>query len=103
VVTGYGRDLLGEASLLAFSYAQTRNRGVGFIVATAFWKARRAPEFRRMLRDAFRRGQRSAWLPAADWEALLARPLEEARAELRVGPPPSYTEKRSSGAPALAT
>ncbi|HEX2485972.1 MAG TPA: Coq4 family protein [Myxococcota bacterium] len=103
VVTGYGRDLLGEASLLAFSYAQTRNRGIGFIVATVFWRARRAPEFRRMLRDAFRRGRGSAWLPGADWEALLARPLEEVRAELRVGPPPRYTEHRSSGAPALAT
>jgi ubiquinone biosynthesis protein COQ4 len=103
VVTGYGRDLLGEASLLAFSYAQTRNRGVGFIVATAWWKARRAPEFRRMLRDGYRRGRSSAWLPAADWEALLARPLEDVRAELRVGSPPRYSEHRSSGAPALAT
>jgi ubiquinone biosynthesis protein COQ4 len=103
VVTGYGRDLLGEASLLAFSYAQTRNRGVGFIVATAWWKARRAPEFRRMLRDGYRRGRGSAWLPAADWEALLARPLEDVRAELRVGSPPRYSKHRSSGAPALAT
>lgn len=103
VVTGYGRDLLGEASLLAFSYAQTRNRGVGFIVATAWWKARRAPEFRRMLRDAYRRGRSSVWLPAADWEAFLARPLEDVRAELRVGSPPRYSEHRSSGAPALAT
>ena len=102
VVTGYGRDLLGEAALLAFSYAQTRNRGIGFIVATAWWKARQAPQFRRMLRDAYRRGRRAAWLPAADWEALLARPLDAVRAELRVEPPPSYTEHRSSGAPPLA-
>jgi len=100
VVTGYGRDLLGEAQLLAFTYAQTRTRGIGFIVATAWWKARRAPEFRRMLRAAYRRGRRAAWLPAADWETLLERPLDAVRAELRVGPPPRYAEVRSAGAPA---
>jgi ubiquinone biosynthesis protein COQ4 len=98
VVTGYGRDLLGEATLLAFSYAQTRNRGVGFIVATAWWKARRAPAFRRMLRDGYRRGRRAAWLPAQDWEALLARPLAEVRAELRVDAAPQYEPVPSPGA-----
>jgi len=35
VVTGYKGDLVGEASLLAFLFAQTRNPGVGFIVAVA--------------------------------------------------------------------
>jgi ubiquinone biosynthesis protein COQ4 len=103
VATGYGRDLLGEASLLAFSYAQTRNRGVGLIVATAWWKARRAPAFRRMLRDGYRRGRRAAWLPAEDWEALLARPLDEVRAQLGLGEPPRYEPVRSPGAPALAS
>ena len=29
VTTGYGRDALGELSLLAFTYAQEQNRGVG--------------------------------------------------------------------------
>lgn len=103
VVTGYGRDLLGEATLLAFSYAQTRNRGVGAIVATAWWKARRAPAFRRMLREGYRRGRRAAWLPAQDWEALLARPLDEVRAQLGLGEPPRYEPVRSAGAPALAS
>ena len=28
VLTGYGRDLAGEATLLAFTHAQTRNRGI---------------------------------------------------------------------------
>lgn len=103
VLTGYGRDLLGEASLLAFSYAQTRNRGVGLIVATAWWKARRAPAFRRMLKEGYRRGRRAAWLPAQDWEALLARPLDEVRAQLGLGEPPRYEPVRSAGAPALAS
>ena len=34
-VTGYSRDLVGEASLLAFTFAQTRNPGIGAIVAMA--------------------------------------------------------------------
>ena len=47
VVTGYGRDLVGEACVLAVTYAQTRNRGIGAIVAMAWWKAgREMPRFR---------------------------------------------------------
>jgi ubiquinone biosynthesis protein COQ4 len=101
VVTGYGRDLLGEASLLAFSYAQTRNRGVGLIVAVGLYKLWRggAREAAELVRGGYRRGRRAALLPAADWEALLARPLDEVRRELRVGPVPTYTPLRSGGAP----
>jgi len=103
VVTGYGRDLVGEAAVLAFTYAQTRNRGIGLIVAVAYWRGgSAAPWFRPFLREAYRRGKRAAWLPAADWEALLPRPLEEVRAELGLGEPPSYEALRSAGAPALA-
>jgi ubiquinone biosynthesis protein COQ4 len=103
VVTGYERDLIGEAALLAFTYAQTRNRGIGFIVAVAYWKAGRELGWaRRLMRDAYRRGKRAAWLPEQDWEALLSRPLEDVRRELRVGDPPSYEQVRSEGAPALA-
>ena len=38
VVTGYGRDELGEACLLAFTYAQNKNRGVGFIAFVGCFK-----------------------------------------------------------------
>ena len=31
VLTGYGRDTFGEVCLLAFTYAQTKNRGLGLI------------------------------------------------------------------------
>jgi ubiquinone biosynthesis protein COQ4 len=103
VVTGYGRDLVGEAAVLAFTYAQTRNRGIGLIVAVAYWRGgSAAPWFRPLLREAWRRGRHAAWLPAADWEALLPRPLEEVRAELGLGEPPRYEALRSAGAPALA-
>ena len=36
VLTGYGRDLLGETALLAFTYAQTRLHGFGFIVGSVY-------------------------------------------------------------------
>ena len=49
------------------------------------------------------RGRDCAWFPAVDWEALLARPLEDVRAQLRVGAPPVYREFRSAaGEAALA-
>src|SRR5215472_825964 len=102
VVAGYGRDLVGEASLLAFTFAQTWNPGVGFIVAVAYLRLGDAPGARGLLHEAFRRGRRAAWLPGEDWEALLARPLEEVRARLGLGTPPRYTPVRSAGSPTLA-
>ncbi len=98
IVTGYGRDLVGEASLLAFSFAQTRNPGVGFIVAVGWLKAG-PTEARQRIVEGYQRGRSAAWLPAQDWEALLARPLEEVRRELRVCEPPRYAAIRSAGAP----
>ena len=103
VVTGYGRDLVGEASLLAFTYAQTRNPGIGFIVAVAYLRAgstNRAA--RRHLRDGYRRGRNAAWLPGIAWEELLDQPLARVREQLGVGEPPTYQQVRSEGAPALA-
>ena len=91
-VTGYGRDELGELCLLAFTYAQTRNRGIGFIVLVGSFKMREA--FGRGVFRAVRRGygdgRRAAWLPGQDWEALLARPLDEVRRELGIEEPLTY-------------
>jgi ubiquinone biosynthesis protein COQ4 len=94
-VTGYSRDLVGEASLLAFTFAQTRNPGIGAIVAMAYLKGGGLPGARKAIARGYRRGRRAKWLPAADWEALLLRPLEDVRAELEVGAIPAYTEIRS--------
>lgn len=103
VVTGYGRDLVGEASLLSFSYAQTRNRGVGFIVGVAWLRASGdGGRARALIREAYRRGRRASWLPGEDWEALLELPLATVRERLGVGDPPAYEPVRSAGAPALA-
>lgn len=103
IVTGYGRDLVGEAALLAFTYRQTRNRGIGFIVLVAYLRAGRVPpEPRRMIRDGYRRAKNASWLPSADWEALLEEPLDAVRTTLGVIPVEAYSALRSEGAPSLA-
>jgi ubiquinone biosynthesis protein COQ4 len=103
ITCGYGRDVSGEACLLAFTVAQTRNPGLALIVVAGALKIARQSGDRRIFRaifDAWRTGRRAAWLPAADWERLLARPLEAVRAELGVSEPVVYAAMR--GEPAAA-
>ena len=101
MVTGYNRDLIGEASLLSFTLAQTHNPGIGLIVAMAYAKSGGdLSHGRRMIREAFGRGRRAAWLPAADWEQLLPQPLDEVRQQLGLDEPPVYQEVRSEAAEA---
>ncbi len=96
-VTGYKGDLIGEAALLAFSFAQTWNVGVGVIVALGLYKLDGLPA-RRLVLGGFARGLAARWLPAADWEALLPRPLADVRRELKLGAPPRYAPLRTSDA-----
>ncbi len=104
VVTGYSRDLLGELALLAFTYEQTRDPGIGYIVRNVERRMRRGgdKQISDFLRDASARGRAAAFLPAADWEALLERPLDEVRRDLRVGSPVAYEEQRSAAGEAAA-
>lgn len=95
VTTGYGRDGLGELAQLAFYYAQTRNRGIAFIVLMGARKAHQeAPKVGiwRAVREGYRLGKKAKWFPAADWEALLEKPVEEVRKELGMGVPAIYRE-----------
>jgi ubiquinone biosynthesis protein COQ4 len=93
-VTGYHGDVAGEIALLAFSAAQTRNPAIAAIVFVAVAKGLVRGNVQLVV-DGYRRGRDAAWLPALDWEALLARPLEELRAELNVGAPRDYVPVRS--------
>ncbi|HEX4475903.1 MAG TPA: Coq4 family protein [Polyangiaceae bacterium] len=94
VVTGYKGDLIGEASLLAFIFAQTRNPGIGFIVGAALVRGNE-PRVRGLIVRGFLRGARAAWLPPVKWESLLALPVAEVRRQLRVGSPPEYVPFRA--------
>jgi ubiquinone biosynthesis protein COQ4 len=96
VVTGYGTDLVGEASLLSFTHAQTWHPGVAFVAALAIVHS--LPGARPVMIEAHRRGRQAAWLPAVPWEELLDRPLEDVRKMLRIGPPPSYVPVSSEEA-----
>jgi len=93
VVTGYGRDPLGEACLVAFSYPQTGLKGFALIALYAGRKIARArpgqPVWRAVF-EGYRHGGSASWLPGADWEALLAQPVEAIRAQFAVKQPTYY-------------
>ena len=96
VLTDYGRDELGELCLLAFTYAQTRNRGIGLIVLVGIVKFVQGlgPRVIRAARRGYRDGRGAAWLPGQDWEALLKQPLHEVRARLHIAQPLAYQALR---------
>jgi len=93
IVTGYGRDPLGEACLVAFSYAQSGLKGFAVIAVYAARKISRSrPDqpVRRAVIEGYRHGRSAGWLPGADWEALLSQPVEAIRAQFAVKPPRYY-------------
>lgn len=101
-LTQYGRDELGEVCLLAFTYAQTKNRGIGAIClagCTKLYEFYGNDVFRAAAR-AYRHGKQAAWLPAQDWEHLLTLPVTQVRADLRISDPVIYKQLRAQ--PALA-
>jgi ubiquinone biosynthesis protein COQ4 len=94
VLTGYQADEhLGEACLVAFSYAQTGGLGWAFIGAGAALKSIRVTgelAFVRAVREGYRHGKSAAWLHGEDYEALLAEPIDAARARLGIAEPVKY-------------
>jgi ubiquinone biosynthesis protein COQ4 len=91
VIAGYDTDALGEACLVAFSYAQTRALGWAVIALGAAHRFRREPApFARAIWEGYRRGRRASWLLGEDYERLLREPLESARARLGIAPARAY-------------
>jgi len=93
VTAGYGRDPLGEACVLAFSYAQTGLKGFAVIATVAAFRiARRlrGQHVPRAVFEAYRQGRRADWLIGADWESLLNQPLDAVRAQFKVTPATHY-------------
>lgn len=93
-LTGYrADDPLGEACLVAFSYAQTGGLGWALIAVGSAFKALRAPAGGLVIRaiwEGYRLGRRAAWLPGEDYDALLAEPIDQARRRLRIDTPERY-------------
>ena len=92
ILTGYHRDALGEACLVAFSYAQTKGLGWALIGAGAAWRAKGAKDypFVKAIWQGYQRGKAAAWLLGEDYERLMAEPLEAARRRLNITPPTIY-------------
>lgn len=93
VLTGYGTDALGEACVVAFSYAQTRNLGFAFIgwgAAREIQREARAVPARRAVWQAYRNGRAARWLPGLDYEALFEQPLDVVRGRLNIRPASVY-------------
>lgn len=94
VLTGYRADeSLGEAALVAFSYAQTGGKGWAFIAIAASLKSLRVSggtAFARAVLEGYRLGRRASWLLGEDYEKLLHEPLEAARARLGIAQPVRY-------------
>lgn len=90
VVTGYGRDQLGELCLMTFMYRQTGNLGMLMLVVMAW---RQLPKIARAaVREAWRHGRKAAWLAEQDWETLLTQPLSDIRKSLGIAAAVKYRE-----------
>jgi ubiquinone biosynthesis protein COQ4 len=81
VLTGYDTDVLGEAELQAFTYAQLRTP---FSLLVALFGASNANLLSPRVWAAYRRGKRAAPLVWRAWERHFATPLPELRQLLRL-------------------
>ena len=100
VITGYKADEhLGEACLVAFSYAQTGGLGWAFIGLGAALKSLRVTrrtDFFKAVLEGYRHGKRAGWLHGEDYETLLAEPLDQARRRLNIAEPVKYRIAQAS-------
>lgn len=93
VVSGYGRDGLGEICVVAFSYPQTKSLGFAAIAAMGAVKYSRQFPGNGVLKavwQAYRAGRKAAWLPGQDWEQLLTQPYADVHAALNITEPSHY-------------
>jgi ubiquinone biosynthesis protein COQ4 len=94
ILTGYGRDALGEQCVLAFTYAQNRNLGVGFIAYAGglelkYRVAKSAP-IMKAVHEGYRIGNAAKNIVHEDIAALLREPLVDARKRLGIAEPVTY-------------
>ena len=94
ILTGYGRDALGESTLLGFTHSQHGGLGISFICFMGGRQiAKRAPkeaDIPAVIKEGRRNGKLARRLIEQDIEALLPRPLDEVREELNIKPPVAY-------------
>jgi ubiquinone biosynthesis protein COQ4 len=104
VLTGYGRDPIGELCLLSFMTHQSPNRGIDFIIFMGQRKYQQLlPELdvRALVEEGKSIALAAAWMPKVAWEDRLHEPLDAVRHELGFAPPEKYFDYL--GGPAVAT
>ena len=106
VLTGYrAEDPLGELCLVAFSYAQTRGLGWGFIAFIGALKGLREPHgfaVASAVWEGYSHGRKAHWLHKEDVQTLFAEPLAAARARLNIVAPVRYEHARQAMANATS-
>jgi ubiquinone biosynthesis protein COQ4 len=94
VLTGYKADeSMGEAALVAFSYAQVGGLGWAFIGGAAALKSLRVTGgtlFARAVVEGYRNGRKAKWISGEDYLKLMHEPLDAARARLGIATPTAY-------------
>ena len=94
VLTTYGRDALGEACVLGFSYSQNRGPGVIFIAYMAAREIKKSlpkgSPTMRAVREGQRIGKAASKICGEDILAMLAEPIEDARERLGITHPKIY-------------
>lgn len=103
VLTGYKADeSMGEAALVAFSYAQVGGLGWAFIGGAAALKSlsvTKSSLFAKAVWEGYRHGRKAKWISGEDYEQLLHEPLDAARARLGIATPVAYLKaQRELGA-----
>jgi ubiquinone biosynthesis protein COQ4 len=96
VLTGYGRDALGEVSLLGFSYEQNHNTGILLIAYAGARQIKKvsgtkAPLFA-AIKEGRKLGRAAAKIAHQDIAALMREDIGEARARLGIGKPEVYRQ-----------
>ena len=96
IMTGYGRDALGEACVLGFSFSQNKGLGVLFISHMAGREIKKyAPKDANIMaavKQGRRIGKAAQKLVAEDILELMQEPLEAARTRLGFTPATHYTQ-----------
>ncbi len=93
VLTGYGRDALGEQCVLGFTYSQNPNLGVLFIAYAGgreIKKGLKHVPIYSAIREAQKAGKVAKIIANQDIRALLAEPLADARKRLGIKEPTMY-------------
>jgi ubiquinone biosynthesis protein COQ4 len=107
VLTGYKADeSLGEAALVAFSYAQLGGLGWAFIATAASLKSLKVTGnrlFAKAVWEGYRHGRKAGWLIGEDYEKLMHEPIDAARKRLNIAEPVLYKHAQRVLGPEMAS